>query len=605
MKPSLAERIKQIFISRKKKDILDGLFFRYYLNLIMLSPLSIITTLVDNLFISRSFGELSASYMSAVALLTPVNMVFFQLSETLTTGLSTSISREIGRGDRMKANRILRGGLAAGMFAAALFTAAVLLFTGEIINLLGEKDAATPLYTGAASYLRGFALGVPGFMLMRLLMPLLPLDSDMKRVGKATAILTVSDIIFDALNIFVFKGGMFGMALSSSLSIYLALLYILPHFFNDHFALKISGGSFEMSDLKEIYRLGAPIAMTNTLFVLQSFTLNRMLISVGGETGLLANSVVSTLNEIFCSTNRALGNVVHMMTGVAVGEESPADIRRIRRCALSYGSCGNVISGILLAALAVPLTRIFVRDANSVSEVAACVRLFAMALMLMSVNCYLQNHYIASGQREKALLFTLLYCGILPILGFIIFAKVTHSTAGIYVSHSVTQLTMWLLMFIYIKISNKKSSDPENSKILMPEGFGPDPGDELDFFIKEKHQTQIASDLALDFVLDRSGEDRTSTIIALAVEEISNNVFEHGTAKSGDMLINMRLVRSRDGVFTLSIKDNCNFFDPVAKMRQLDSSDRTRGIGIRLISGLARSFEYIRTLDANHLIIKV
>lgn len=529
-------------------------------------------------------------------------MFFFLISNILGNGTNTSVSRAIGKGDRKQANDIIRVGAAAGLISALFITVSALILTHPIISILGAGDRASALHKGAVDYLRGFAVGAPGLMMLQILMPILPLDSDMKHTSIASGVMAVSDIILDAVNVFVIKGGMFGMALASSVSIYLALIFVIPHYFKKRYALKLCRGGLSFADLKEVVTTGAPTGFTSALYTVQSFTLNRMLIYTGGDIALLANSVVGTLSGIFCTTNNALGSTVHTMIGIATGEENVESVRRTRSNSMKYGTIANVVSGMLMIVLAPLLTMIFVKDPDTVSRVAVCVRLFGVALMIMSLNCYHQSFLEASGQKKRASAFALFYTGILPVMNFILLGFITHNMIGVFTANIVTQVGMWIVTFISLRISKKEKTLSENELLMLPDDFGPDEDDVMNFYIKNSKQVHIASELADDYVRDRGGDKRTAMMVSLAVEEMAQNIVDHGTPRSGELMINIRIVKTKSREFSISIRDNCDYFDPVARLEDMDED---KGLGIKMIAGVAKSFEYVNTVDTNHLMIKI
>ena len=588
---------------KNSKNVLDSAFLHQFLGMILLSPFNVITTIVDTLFISSSFGELSPAYLSAVGLITPINMFFFLISNILGNGTNIAVSRAVGKGNRKQANNIIRAGVTAGLALALFITLAALIFTHPLISFLGANDADSVLHTGAVNYLCGFAIGAPGLMLLIILLPLLPLDSDMKHTSIASGVMAVTDIIFDAVNVFIIKGGMFGIALASSISVYIALIFVIPHYFKKRYALKLCRGGFSYADLKEVIAVGAPVGFTSALYTVQSFTLNRMLIYTGGDLALLANSVVGTLSGIFCSTNNALGNTVHTMIGIAAGEENIESVRRTRRNSLKYGTIANAVSGLLMIIFAPLLTMIFLKDIATVSSVAVCVRLFGVALMIMSLNCYHQSFLEASGQKKKASVFALLYTGILPVMNFILLGFITHNMIGVFAANIVTQIGMWLITFIIIMLNSKKGKKlSDNDLLMLPDNFGSDVDDVMNFYIKNAKQVHLASELADDYVRDRGGDKRTAMMVSLAVEEMAQNIVDHGTPKSGELMINIRIVKTKSREFSISIRDNCDYFDPVARLEDMDED---KGLGIKMIAGVAKSFEYLNTVDTNHLMIKI
>ena len=72
------------------------------------------------------------------------------------------------------------------------------------INDLYDLD-----HTLAADYLRGFIIGAPAFIAAQILVPFMQMSGKRGIMIAAVLTMTVGDILFDILTVFVIKGGTF------------------------------------------------------------------------------------------------------------------------------------------------------------------------------------------------------------------------------------------------------------------------------------------------------------------------------------------------------------------------------------------------------------
>lgn len=111
------------------------------------------------------------------------------------------------------------------IIAFAVFAAAQ-----PIAMELGGRTGDPEVVSMITDYLRGFSIGIPAMYMSISLSGLMMLDND-RALGFLTIITTLAaDIIFDLLNVTVFTGGLWGMAIASSLSYFAGFLVILTHF---------------------------------------------------------------------------------------------------------------------------------------------------------------------------------------------------------------------------------------------------------------------------------------------------------------------------------------------------------------------------------------
>ena len=107
------------------------------------------------------------------------------------------------------------------------------------------------------------------------------------------------------------------------------------------------------------------------------------------------------------------------------------------------------------------------------------------------------------------------------------------------------------------------------------------------------------------FCLRHKTTDRVAKNMALALEELAGNVVAHGKkTKRKEFGIDYRAVIDEEDI-TLTIRDLCGYFDPLEWSKAHGSDDSEKGIGLRIITGLAKDVRYFNAFNSNNIIFKI
>ena len=136
---------------------------------------------------------------------------------------------------------------------------------------------------------------------------------------------------------------------------------------------------------------------------------------------------------------------------------------------------------------------------------------------------------------------------------------------------------------------------------LIDDDFGVPDEDCFEFSIVSKTEVAKASKECEMFCKAHGQSTRLSSLIALSIEEMTNNIIEHGFDKDRhENSIDIRL-QIRDGEPILRIRDNCRHFDPVKYTELHSDEDPVSHIGIRMVMKLVKSANYVNSMGLNNL----
>ena len=124
--------------------------------------------------------------------------------------------------------------------------------------------------------------------------------------------------------------------------------------------------------------------------------------------------------------------------------------------------------------------------------------------------------------------------------------------------------------------------------------------------IRTQKDVMDFSERAWKFCSAKGESERITYLTSLAVEEMANNVIEHGFTKDNKKhMLNARIVH-KDGDIIIRMRDNCESFDPREKYEQIyGNGDPGSNFGIRMIMAEASEVSYTTMFRLNNLLIRI
>ena len=574
--------------------------FRQMLLTQILSAMTVtLCMLIDSIMIGRFLGLES---MSAYGYSTPVLLVFAAVGSMISAGVQVMCGRTMGSGDRKGTNACFSVSVVLAVGFSVIGMAAVLIFTDPLCTLLGagEKTADNTVFFLTRDYLRGFIIGAPAFMAAQIMVPYMQMSGSRTRLVAAVIAMTVGDVAFDILNVFVFKQGTFGMGLASSLSYYIAFVIGVIYFFKKDCIFKFSAALVRLKTCLQLLRDGIPTLINQVSLVLLTFFLNKLLTDLGSSTAVAAYSVISTCGNICYSFSSGVASVALTLASIFYADEDKPSLLQLVKVMLFYAAviCAAVTAVIILAAK--PLVMLFIQDLSAADMAIPGLRLFVLSLVPCALNTSLKNYYQGIERVRLTMTILVLQNFALTALGAFVISRFAGVT-GVWLGFLTGEGLTLICICIFVCLKQKKDGLSAKGFSLIPESYGAADENCLDISICSQEEVVNVSKAAADFCSSRGVAKRTGKLIALAIEEMSNNIILYGFTDGGGHSIDIRIAIT-DDVTILRIRDNCRSFDPVKYLElHNDEDDPTAHIGIKMVMKLVKSANYVNSLGLNNL----
>ena len=583
-------------------QIINKLFRNSVVSIIAAAIATMIGIVIDGIVIGRFLGTTS---MAAYGLVTPIINLTTVFSGILASGAQINCAQHLGAGSVDKARRVFSMCMLITVVISTIIMTAILVFRNEIAMVLGAP-ANSELLSDTSDYLLGVVFSFPCVLFLFEFNALMRLDGDANRVIVAVVVMTLMDIVGDLVNALVIHGGMLGMGLTTSMSYFTALVIMLLHFTKKDIIFKFSLKGLKFKHLIGLFTTGSSSAVGSASAMLRNTALNRIMIaSAFSSAAVAALGVVNTVINFTSSTMMGVAMTTAMIAGMIRGERDRVAAEKLVRVTIKTALLVSGTLAVLLLVFAESIAGLFgsADGADMVNLATRGLRFYALSTLFYGLNVAFVNY----TQGMKRMVISNIFCFLENFVFIVLPALVLFGaldTDAVWLAFLVGESLQLLSIFIFAAI--RKRGIPYRIKdfLFLKEPFGVSEDNLLDFSVSTAEEVIPASENVEKFCSDRGATAKESMMMALCVEELCNNIITYGFADKKNHSIDVRVIKLDDG-WTLRIRDNCTKFDPLEWAKANETDDRTKNIGINMVSGMAKDIKYISTMDLNNLTVTI
>ena len=580
------------------------LFRQMLITQIISSMTVMICMLVDSVMIGRFLG---VNAMTAYGLATPILLIIAAFGSMLSAGIQVVCGKTMAGGDLEGTNGCYSVAIALAAAVSAVGLTLVLVFSGPLSTLLGagRPGPENPVYSLTRDYIRGFIVGAPAFIFAQIMVPFMQISGSRTRLVAAVAAMTLSDIAFDILNVFVFHAGTLGMGLASSLSYYIAFAIGAAYFLRKSCMFRFRPALVKAKQALELLRSGIPTVVNQISGVLLVFVLNKLLLRVGQNAAVASYSVISTVGNFCYCFGAGIGSVALLLGSIFYSDEDRPALQTLVRTMTRYAV---LLDAVLIAAvlLAAPtLVSLFLTDNLDARRMAIQgVRLFSLSLLPSALNSSFKNYYQGSGRTRLSEAISVMQNFAFIAVSALVLSSFL-STTGVWLGYLCGETLTLLVTSILVWRHAGRLTLSAEAYAFLPRGFGAAEGDYLELSLNTLEGAVKASQQAADFCAAHGEKPRDCTMIALCIEEMTANIVEHGFHKGGkDHSVDLRLLFREDRRL-IRIRDDCVSFDPIRYLELHSDEDPMAHIGIRMVMKMVQRANYVNSLGLNNLTLEL
>ncbi|MEN8078273.1 MATE family efflux transporter [Clostridioides difficile] len=278
-------------------------FFKYAIPSALAMFISSLYTVIDGIFVGQGVGD---SALAAVNIVLPFTVLLFGLASMFAIGGGALVSKNIGAGNVEKAINIFRQVFKSLMIFSLIISIICVVFTKEIVTILGATDILKPL---AVDYLRFYAIFCIPNLIGIVLNSFVRNDGRPKLAMISTISGAITNIILDYLFIFHFGMGIKGAAIATGLGQIVTVSMLLPHFLMKKGYLSFGKVKISYKTVREFCTIGFPSFFAQGSYSIIVLFHNIALVNYVGEIGISAYSILNYLTT----------NIYMVLYGITLG----------------------------------------------------------------------------------------------------------------------------------------------------------------------------------------------------------------------------------------------------------------------------------------------
>ena len=395
--------------------------------------------------------------------------------------------------------------------------------------MLGADKSLGAVRQETIDYVQASSLGLPAIAAVTILSPIMQLDGDKKRAVTAVTILSASNVIGDLICVTYFGGTMWGIGIATTVSYCLSAGYLILHFFKPDANFKFTPAFMQFSKLKEMLLIGSPIALGRGASMLQAGFLNYVALSIGGGNGVAAVAIFHNIFSMIEAVPKALSSAAQMIAGILIGEEDKKSISRLTKVAVKYATIISLtMAGILI--FAAPLIAdIYTSDSDEkvFEMVVDSVKWIGFTLAFMAFSEILQYFYQAYG-RYKLVNVMAFANNLLFVMPFVWILTPYFEMTGIWAGFFLSKLAFLLAIILGVWYFYKKITFNLEDMLLLPKDFGSPDNPQMNMTVNFKDDDLNVSEVVKVFLEMHDISRKKTMYAAVCVEEMVNNILEHG-----------------------------------------------------------------------------
>ena len=252
---------------------------------------------VDRIFIGNIPG-VGPLAITGVGVTMPIMSITLAFAMLIGIGCTTNISIKLGQGKKEDAQKIIGNGITLSIIISLILSIIGIVFGNQILHLFGASDQ-TLYYAKSYIYiiLAGTVFNTLGFTLNNTIRG----DGNPKLAATIMVVGCITNVILDAVLIFVFNLGIQGAAIATVISQIVTASWGLIYYVKGKSNLTFEKSSLKLdkSLVKSIIAIGiAPFSMQIATSLVQVIS-NNALKMYGGDLAIGAMATISSISMIF------------------------------------------------------------------------------------------------------------------------------------------------------------------------------------------------------------------------------------------------------------------------------------------------------------------
>ena len=417
-------------------------------------------TIVDGFFVGNFAGP---NALAGINLVMPIYTLITALVVVMGVGCQTVMGISSGQGNYQRASNAIRSALLFLIGVAITLVALFLLFSNELVLLLGANEVLAPY---SLNYLRTLAPFFPLLILLFLG------DYYLKSQGKPllglciVGSMVLLNIVLDYLLIAHWGLGVRGAGLATGLSFSAGALCSAIYMFRAKAEVSVRKGRFQWSLVGRMFYNGSSEGVAELSAGVTIFLFNRALMSYAGGAGVAAFTSINYLLYIGILIFVGLSDGIIPVISNNFGALRMKRVLKLLRMNIVVNlTIGIVLFATIYLGGSKLISLFFDSSAESLSTISMAVlgaKYCAFAFLFNGSNIAISSYFTAIGDAKSSIIISLMRGLIFVAIGIFIYPMV-WGLDGIWLAIPIAEIATLLFAIFWVY----RKSTIERLKLYM------------------------------------------------------------------------------------------------------------------------------------------
>lgn len=411
-------------------------------------------TMVDGLFVANFVGPTA---MASVNIAMPTINLIFALSLLFSTGTSTIIAVNFGKGKYKEANEIFTTNTLVLILISILITVFGLINIESIARFLGATINTEKM---VIEYLGIILLFAVFFIVSYQFEVLVKTDGFPRLATWGVISSAITNVVLDYIFIVHFGWGVKGAALATGLSQVVSTVLFAIYFISKK--SRLSFVNVDLSLIKEglykkIIALGISDSLTELSAGITVFVFNQTILRVIGEQGIVTYTIISYANLLVLMTMIGIAQGMQPLVSFYLGKEDMVTCKYFLRLAAIMTTICTAIIMYLSIFETDFIVEAFIgsQDEHLYKYSIKAFRMFSLSFMVVGFNILISGYFVAVEDAFRAIAISLsrgLFVLVFSLVGMVF----VFGETGIWISTFVSECIVLVMSIIFYKGYRKK-----------------------------------------------------------------------------------------------------------------------------------------------------
>lgn len=424
---------------------------RFVLPSIGMMVFTSVYVIVDGLFVSNVVGKTA---FASINLVMPIVMLVGALGFMAGTGGAALVSKTLGEQRNERANQYFTMLIGATTIAGTIVCILAYVFMDSICLALG---ADSDMMQDCVTYGRIAMCFNVFFMLQNCFQDFFIVAAKPHLGLLTTVIAGLSNIILDALFIYVFNWGVAGAAVATGMSEMVGAAIPIIYFIKPNTSLlSLVKCKLELQPILKASGNGISEMVTSITSSFVSMLYNAQLIKYVGSDGVAAYGVLMYVLFIFAAIYIGYAMGCGPIIGYHYGARNPSELKNILNKSFKLLT-GTGIAMLLFGELfARPLSGLFFAYDEALLDMTVhAMRITTVCFVILGINVFSSSFFTALSNGWLSALISLLRTFVFK-LSFVIFLPLIMGIEGVWWSNPLSEILAFLLSIFCLAIMRKR-----------------------------------------------------------------------------------------------------------------------------------------------------